>query len=98
MPALGRYTLRSARPLLPLGHLVSDEAVLGLKLLEGLVGLVDEGEAGALAAAELRPEAEHGDRVLGRLVQLAELLPQLVLGDVGAVGVQDVAARRQNGL
>jgi hypothetical protein len=93
----GIRTLRSARPLHPLRHLVSDESVLRLELLEGLVGLVDEGEAGALAAAELRPEAEDGDLVLGGLVQLAELLPQLVLGDVGAVGVEDVAVRRQNG-
>lgn len=89
----GSRTLRSARPLRPLRHLVSDESVLRLELLEGLVGLVDEGEAGAFAAAELRPEAEDGDLVLGGLVQLAELLPQLVLGDVGAVGVEDVAVR-----
>jgi hypothetical protein len=65
---------------------------MGLELLHRLGRLVDEREAGALAATILRPEAEDGDLVLFGLVQLSELGAELVLGDVGAVGVKDVAA------
>lgn len=38
-------------------------------------------------------EAEDGDVILLRLVQLAELGTELFLGDVGAVGVEDIAIR-----
>lgn len=62
-----------------------------LKLLERLDGIVDEREAGALAAAVLGAEAEDRDLVLARLVHLRELGAQLVLGHAGAVGVEDVA-------
>ena len=62
-----------------------------LELLERLGGIVDEREAGRLAAAVLRAEAEDGDLVLAGLVDFRELAAQLVFGDVGAVGVQDVA-------
>lgn len=51
-------TLLSAR-LLHLCRLsISDESVAGLELLHGLGRVVDEGEAGALAATVLCPEAE----------------------------------------
>jgi len=73
-----------------LGKAVADEAVVGLELLEGVGGVVDEGEAGGLAAAELRAEAEHRHRLLVALVQLRQLAAQLVLAHVGAVGVQYV--------
>lgn len=69
-----------------------DEAVLGLELLHGLGGVVDEGEARGLAATELGAQAEDGDLVLLGLVEAAELLAELILGDVGAVGVEDVPA------
>ena len=65
---------------------------MGLELLHGLGAVVDEGEAGALAATKVCLEAEDGDIVLLGLVELAELAAELVLGDVGAVGVEDVAA------
>jgi hypothetical protein len=68
-----------------------DESVVGLELLHRLGAVVHQGEASALAATILRPEAEHGHLVLGGLVKLAEFLAELVLGDVGAVGVQHVA-------
>jgi hypothetical protein len=67
-----------------------DETVLGLELLHGLGGVVDQGEAGGLAATELRAQTEDGDLVLLGLVHPAELLAELLLGDVGAVGVQNV--------
>lgn len=69
------------------------QPVVGLELLHGLGGVVDEGEAGGLAATELRAEAEDADLVLAGLVHARELLPELVLGDVGAAGVEDVTAR-----
>ena len=83
-------TLLSAG-LLDLGGLaVTDEPVVGLELLHGLGAVVDEGEAGGLATTVLGAETENGDLVLVGLVELAKLGAELVLGDVGTVGVQDV--------
>jgi hypothetical protein len=89
---VGGLTLLPARLLDLLCLAVSHQPVVGLELLHGLGGVVDEGEAGALAATVLRPEAEDGDLVLAGLVQLAELAAELVLGDIGAVRVEDVTA------
>jgi hypothetical protein len=43
-------------------------------------------------------EAEDGDIVLLGLVQLTELSTELVLGDVGAVGVEDIATQNRQSL
>jgi hypothetical protein len=86
-------TLLSAG-LLDLGGLaVTDESVVGLELLHGLGAVVNEGEAGALATTVLGAETEDGDLVLVGLVQLGELLAELILGDVRAVGVEDVTVQ-----
>ena len=66
------------------------EAVVRLELLQRLDAVVHEREPRALAAAVLRPEAEDADLVLGCFVHFREFGPELVLGDVGAVGVEDV--------
>lgn len=73
------------------GHAVPHQPVVGLELLHGLGAVVDESEAGALTATEVCLEAEDGDILLLGLVELAELATELVLGDVGTVGVEDVA-------
>ena len=62
-----------------------------LELLERLGGIVDEREAGRLAAAVLRAEAEDRDLVFAGFVDFREFAAELVFGDVGAVGVEDVA-------
>ena len=64
-----------------------------LELLEGLWGIVDKGETGGLAATELGLETENIDLLLCALVQLSELAAEVVLGNVGAVWVQDVTVR-----
>lgn len=68
----------------------TDKSEVWLELLEGLWGIVNEGEAGGLAATELGLETEDVDLLLGALVQLSELATEVVLGHVGAVWVQDV--------
>lgn len=89
----------SRRTLLPgglldlVGEADADLPVVGLELQQSLLAVVDESKAGALATTILRPEAEDGDLFLVGLVQLRELLTELVLGDVGAVGVEDVATK-----
>lgn len=83
-------TLLSAGTLGLSGKSDPDQAVLGLELLQSLGGVVDEGEAGGLAATELGAQAEDLDLLLLGLVQAGELLAQLSLGDVGTVGVEDV--------
>jgi hypothetical protein len=68
----------------------TDETVVRLELLQGLSGVVDQGEASALATTVLRAEAEDGDLILVGLVETGELVAQLILGDVGTVGVEDI--------
>jgi hypothetical protein len=72
------------------GKADTDQAVLGLELLEGLGRVVDKGEAGGLAATELSAQAEDLDLLLLGLVEGADLLAELLLGDVGTTGVEDV--------
>lgn len=74
------------------GHADADKTVVGLELLHGLVGVVDEGEASGLATTVLGAETEDGDLVLVGLVELGELGAELILGDVGAVRVEDITA------
>jgi hypothetical protein len=74
------------------GHADSDEPVLGLELLHGLGRVIDKGEASGLATTEVGAETEDGDLVLLGLVEATELLTELLLGDVGAVGVEDITA------
>lgn len=91
----GALTLLS-RGTLDLGRLaVADQAVSGLEVLHGLGGVVEEGEAGALAATVLRAETEDGHLVLVGLIEAGELLAELVLGDVGARWVEDVTVEME---
>ena len=73
-----------------LGKAVTHETVTGLELLHGDGVVVDEAETSALATTVLSDEAEDGDSVLLGLVVLGETLTELVLGHVGARGVEDV--------
>lgn len=61
-----------------------------LEFLQGLVGIVNEGEASALATTVLSAETENGDLVLVGLVEVGKLITELILGDIGAVGVEDI--------
>ena len=56
---------------------LSDQPELGLKLLGKVHGVVDEGEAGALAATKVGLEAENEDAVGGALVHGGQLLADL---------------------
>lgn len=80
-----------------LGQADTDQAVVGLELLQGLRGVVDEGETSGLAATELGAQAEDGNLVLAGLVETGKLLAELILGDVGTVGVQDVTIQKTRG-
>lgn len=86
-------TLLSAGLLDLVGEADTDQAVVRLELLHGLGGVVDKGEAGGLATTELGAQTEDGDLVLAGLVETGELVTELILGDVGAVGVQDVTMK-----
>lgn len=85
-----KHTLLSAGTLGLGGHANTDETVDGLKLLHGLGGVVDQGKASGLATTELGSQAENLDLVLLGLVHAAELLAELLLGDVGTAGVEDI--------
>lgn len=86
-------TLLSAGLLDLVGEADTDQAVVRLELLHGLGGVVDEGEASGLATTELGAQTEDGDLVLAGLVEAGELVTELILGNVGAVGVQDVTVK-----
>lgn len=90
------HTLLSGSLLDLLGHANTDKAVVGLELLHGLGGVVDKGEASGLAATELGAQAEDGDLVLAGLVHAGKLVAELILGDVGTVGVQDVTIQKKD--
>ena len=61
-----------------------------LELLHRLVRVVDEREARALATSILCPEAKDRDLVLVGFVDICKFLAELVFGNVGAVGMEDV--------
>lgn len=86
-------TLLSAGLLDLVRHAVPHEPVVGLEALHGLIAVVDERETRALATTVVCPETEDGDLVLAALVKLAELGPELVLGDVRARWVEDVTVK-----
>ena len=71
-------------------HAVANKTVLGLKLVHGLLVVVDEAEAGGLAAAKLGTEAEKSGELGVGLVHAANNLLELGLGDGGASRVDDV--------
>jgi hypothetical protein len=62
-----------------------------LELFHDLMRIVDERESSALSSTVLCPEAEAGDLVFVNFVEFSEFLAELVLGDVGAVGMEDIA-------
>ena len=52
--------------------------------------IVDERKSSALASTVLCPETEAGDLVFAGFVEFGEFLAELVFGDIGAVGVEDI--------
>lgn len=79
-----------ARLLNLLRHANADEPVVGLELLHRRLGVVDEAESGRLAATVLCAETEDGDLLLAALVELGQLGAEVILGDVGALRVEDI--------
>lgn len=90
-----KRTLLSAGTLDLAGKADADQSVVRLELLHGLGGVVDKGEAGGLATTELGAETKDIDLVLGSLVEGSELLAEVLLGDVGTAGVEDVTAEQK---
>jgi hypothetical protein len=63
---------------------------VGLELLQCLWGIVDESETSGLSTTELSSQTENIDLVLVGLVEFGKLGSEFVLGDVGAVRVEDI--------
>jgi hypothetical protein len=70
----------------------ANQSVVWLKLLQCLWGVVDECETSCLSTTELSSQTENIDLVLAGLVEFGKLGSELVLGDVGTVGVEDITA------
>lgn len=71
-----------------------DESVVGFEFLHRLDTVVDEGETGRLPTTVLRPHAEDVDLVFVGFVHLGKSGAQVVLGDIGAVGMEDITVAR----
>ena len=69
---------------------LSDQPVLGLELLSKVHGVVDESEPSGLATSEVGLESKGEDLVSGAVVHLAELLPDVSLGDGGLAWVKNI--------
>jgi hypothetical protein len=67
----------------------SDETVFGLEL-EGLLGVVNQGESGTLATTKLSSESKDDDLFLGCLVHGREFIPKFIFGKVGTGRVDNV--------
>ena len=63
---------------------------MGFELLQRLWGIVDESETSCLSTTELSSQTENIDLILVGLVEFGKLGSELVLGDVGSVGVEDI--------
>jgi len=61
-----------------------------LKFLQRLWRIVHKGKTSRLSTTELSLETENIDLVLAGLVEFGKLGSEFVLGDVGAIGVQDI--------
>jgi len=59
----------------------SGESVLGLKLLEEIHVVIDQGKASGLPATKVGPEAKAGHHIGSHFVHLGKLLSNLLLGD-----------------
>jgi hypothetical protein len=63
---------------------------VGLELLQSLRRIVHQGETCGLSTTKLSLQTENVDLVLVGLVHLGELSTEFILGDVGAVWVEDI--------
>lgn len=68
----------------------SSESVLGLKLLEKIHVVIDQGKAGGLTATKVGPEAKAGHHIRSHFVHLGQLLSNLLLGDGWSAGMKDI--------
>lgn len=73
---------------------IPHQPIMRLKLLHHLMAVVYQSEPSRFASAVLCAETEAGYLVFVGLVEFGELLTELVLGDVGAVGVENVTVER----
>lgn len=70
---------------------VASETMLGFELLGKVEGVVDEGETGGFAASEVCSESEDEAHVGCDFVHRGELVADVLLGDGGESGVENVA-------
>ena len=74
-----------------------DQSVMRLKLLQRILGVVDEGEASTLSTTVLCPETENHDLVLLCFVEFGKFGSELVFRDIRTVGVKDITRRILSG-
>ena len=66
---------------------------MGLKLLQRFWRIVHERKTGCLSTTVLCLQTEDVDLVLVGLVHFGELASEFILGDVGAVGMENITIR-----
>ena len=68
----------------------TDETVLGLKLAEGILIVVDDAESGGLSTSVLVTESEETNELAIGLVHASDNILQLGLGHIGTARVDDI--------
>ncbi len=68
---------------------------MGLKLLQRLWRIIYKRKAGCLSTTKLSLETEDVDLIFVGLVHLGEFASELILGDIGAVWVEDITIKSQ---
>lgn len=66
------------------------KAMLGFKLLEEVHGIIYQSKSCWFAATKVGTETKAGDHIRCDFVHLGQLLRDLLLGDGGSAGVQDI--------
>jgi len=66
------------------------ESVLGLKLLEEVHGVIDQGKASGLATTKVGAETKARDNIRSDFVHLGEFLSNLLLGDGCSAWMEDI--------
>ncbi len=64
--------------------------MLRFELLEEVHGIIDKGKSSGLSTTKVGPESKAGNNIGSHFVHLGQLLGDLLLGDGGSAGMQDI--------
>lgn len=69
---------------------ISDQSVMRFKFLQGFRGIIYESEASCFSTTKLCAKTENAELILACLIHLGQFATEIILGDIGAAGMEDV--------